>query len=87
MWPWAVVLWWPYVAMAWYDEWYDCSNKMQPTAIPFGRAVFLPFKPPGYKKAYHELPTESTRIMDTVDHATVWVILTGLALVVLKTTS
>lgn len=84
VWPWMVALWWPYVAMAWYDELYACSDVMEPTALPFGRALFLPFKPPGYKKAYENLPPEKKRIMDRVDHVTAWVLLTGLAIVCLK---
>lgn len=83
LWPWLLVLWWPYVAMAWYDELYDCADKMQPTALPYGRAVFLPFKPPGYKKAYQELPEESKNIMKRVDHVTTWVLCTAALVFVL----
>ena len=82
VWPWLLVLWWPYVAMAWYDYMYDCKSKIQPTALPFGRAVFLPFKPQGYKKAYADLPTESKRIMDRVDHVTLWIAVTAAAVAV-----
>lgn len=79
VWPWLVVLWWPYVAMAWYDYMYKCQDKLQPTALPFGRMFFLPFKPPDYQKAYDELPVESKQIMDGVDHTALWIVVTASA--------
>ena len=69
------LLWAPYIAMAWYDYSYDCENKLGPTAVPFGRMIWLPFKPPGYKQAFDDLPPEKIAIMDRVDHVTAWTIL------------
>jgi hypothetical protein len=58
--------------MAWYDWSYDCQNKLQPTAVPFGRLIWLPFKPPGYKEAFNELPPEKIAVMNRVDHIAGW---------------
>ena len=69
-----VLLWLPYVAMAWYDYTYDCANKMGPTVIPFGRYLFLPFKPDGYKAEYSKLAQAQLDTMDRVDRATAHVI-------------
>jgi hypothetical protein len=75
---WAVLiflLWLPYVAMAWYDYSYDCRDKLQPTAFPFGRWIFLPFKPQGYKDEFNKLTPEQIGTMDKIDHLTGWTIL------------
>jgi hypothetical protein len=69
------LLWIPYVALAWYDYSYDCRDKMQPTVFPFGRYIFLPFKPQGYKNEFAKLSPEQINIMDQVDHITGWTIL------------
>ena len=69
------LLWFPYIALAWYDYSYDCKDKLQPTMIPFGRYIFLPFKPPGYKQEYDKLPPAAIKDMDTLDHITLWTIL------------
>lgn len=71
----------PYIAMAWYDEFYQCEDQLQPTIVPFGRAVFLPFKPPGYRKRYEELVSPRQKnVMRQFDHALLWTALVlGLA--------
>ena len=74
-WVLALLLWLPYVAMAWYDYAYDCRFKMHPTLIPFGRYLFLPFKPPSYKQEYRELPRENIERMRRLDHVTAWTLL------------
>ena len=74
-WVLAVLLWLPYVALAWYDAAYQCQNQMQPTILPFGRYFFLPFKPPSYQAAYEALPLEAKRDMDTMDHIAGWTLL------------
>jgi hypothetical protein len=71
------LLWFPYIAMAWYDYMYTCKDKLEPTAIPFGRYIWLPFKPKGYKDKFNKLPKEKIQIMDRVDHVTGWTILIG----------
>ena len=69
------LLWFPYVSLAWYDYSYRCQDKMQPTIVPFGRYIFLPFKPPDYKKAYDKLPPEAIQSMDNLDHIVGWSLL------------
>ena len=72
----AFLVWFPYIALAWYDYSYNCQDKLKPTLVPFGRYIWLPFKPPGYKKAFDELPPEQIQAMKTLDHLVLW---TGLA--------
>lgn len=55
----VALLYFPYLAMAWYDYYYDCNYKLQPTIFPFGRWLYLPFKPQEYKDAYENLSPES----------------------------
>jgi hypothetical protein len=69
------LLWLPYVAMAWYDYAYDCKDKMQPTIVPFGRYIFLPFKPDGYKKEFEKMSEEQIKAMDRLDHILTWTLL------------
>lgn len=76
-WVLAVLLWLPYVSMAWYDEMYQCSDKMHPTVVPFGRWLFLPFKPPGYKREFRGMAASQLRVMDRVDHVAAWTVLVG----------
>lgn len=53
------LLYFPYLALAWYDYVYDCRlGLLQPTIFPFGEYVYLPFKPPDYKDRYNEMPIE-----------------------------
>jgi hypothetical protein len=66
------LLWLPYVALAWYDYKYDCNDKMQPTIVPYGRHIFLPFKPDGYKRAFDKLDKGQIQAMDRLDHITTW---------------
>jgi hypothetical protein len=77
LWILVFLLWFPYIALAWYDWSYGCQAKLMPTAVPFGRYVWLPFKPPGYKQAYEDLPDEKKAIMDRVDHLAGWTIVAG----------
>jgi hypothetical protein len=76
----------PYIAMAWYDYSYKCTNKLKPTIIPFGRMLFLPLKPKEYKDQFASLPPEALRDMDTLDHIVTWILLiTGSAYVLYHT--
>lgn len=75
LWVLLLLLWLPYVAMAWYDYAYDCADKMQPTLFPYGRYVFLPFKPPGYQAEFATMEPEKHRAMDRLDHVTSWTLL------------
>lgn len=51
----VVTLYLPYLIMAWYDYFLDCKFRMNPTVFPFGRWIYLPFKPPPYKEKYRNL--------------------------------
>ena len=76
LWVLSFLIWFPYIALAWYDYSYNCQDKLEPTLVPFGRYIWLPFKPPGYKKAFDELPPEQIQAMNKLDHIVLW---TGLA--------
>ena len=76
LWVLSFLIWFPYIALAWYDYSYKCHDKLGPTLVPFGRYIWLPFKPPGYKKAFDELPPEQIQAMNKLDHIVLW---TGLA--------
>lgn len=68
------LLWFPYIAMAWYDYAYDCKDKMQPTLFPYGRYIYLPFKPAGYKAEFQKMSPEQIKAMDTLDHNVTWIL-------------
>jgi hypothetical protein len=76
----VALLYFPYLALAWYDYYYKCENKLEPTIFPFGRWLYLPFKPPDYKKRYDELPPEYKDTIVRWDKFFAFVIL-GLVLV------
>jgi hypothetical protein len=76
----VALLYFPYLALAWYDYVYDCKNKLQPTIFPFGRWLYLPFKPPDYQKRYEELPPEYKNTIATWDKFFAFIIL-GIVLV------
>ena len=78
--PWvlAFLIWFPYIALAWYDWTYNCQDKLQPTIVPFGRYVWLPFKPPGYKEEFNELPQDKIEAMNNIDHIAGWTIVAAL---------
>jgi len=73
------LLWFPYIALAWYDYSYDCQDKLKPTLVPFGRYIWLPFKPPGYKEEFEKLPPDQIAAMNKVDHVVFWSIIAGIA--------
>lgn len=75
------LIWFPYIALAWYDYSYDCRDKLKPTLVPFGRYIWLPFKPPGYKQEFENLPSEQIQAMNKLDHIMFWSILSGIAAV------
>jgi hypothetical protein len=84
--PWvlAFLIWFPYIALAWYDWSYKCQDKLQPTIVPFGRYIWLPFKPPGYKQEFNELPKDKIEAMNNIDHIVGWSILSIFFVVYLK---
>jgi hypothetical protein len=74
------ILYITYLAIAWYDEIYNCK-RMMPTALPFGRLIYLPFKPKSYQNKYKQFSVHKKHLMDKVDHITLWTILIMLILV------
>ena len=78
----VAVLYFPYLALAWYDYVYSCEYKLQPTIFPFGRWLYLPFKPPDYKDAYENLSEESKEKIANWDRFFFFIIL-GIVLVAL----
>lgn len=61
------LLYFPYLALAWYDHFYECNYTMDPTLFPFGRFVYLPFKPPEYKQKFDELSQSKKDWMSGLD--------------------
>ena len=59
LWILAALLYFPYLAMAWYDYHYQCQyGLLEPTVFPFGEYLYLPYKPPDYKERYNKMPQE-----------------------------
>jgi hypothetical protein len=73
----ALLLWFPYIALAWYDYAYKCSPALGPTLIPLGQYFWLPFKPPSYKEEYAQ-NIELQEAYRRMDHLIGWTILIGL---------
>ena len=69
------LLWFPYLAMAWYDYMYECRNKLGPTIVPFGRFMWLPFKPPQYQAEFNKMSADQIGLMGRVDHLVGWTLL------------
>jgi UDP-N-acetylmuramyl pentapeptide phosphotransferase/UDP-N-acetylglucosamine-1-phosphate transferase len=69
------ILWVTYIAIAWYDHTYKCKYKLHPTIFPFGKWVYLPFKPKSYQNEYKRLPKWRLKIMDNVNHITLWTLI------------
>lgn len=77
LWVLAFLIWFPYIALAWYDYMYDCRDKLKPTLVPFGREIWLPFKPPGYKEEFNKMPADQIAAMNKLDHILFWTIIAG----------
>jgi len=71
----VALLYFPYLALAWYDYYYKCEYKLQPTIFPLGRWLYLPFKPKEYKDAYENLSNESKNAIAKWDRFFILVIL------------
>ena len=69
------LLWFPYLAMAWYDYMYECRNKLGPTIVPFGRFMWLPFKPPQDQAEFKKMSADQIGLMGRVDHLVGWTLL------------
>lgn len=73
-WVLAATLYLPYLAIAWWDYIFDCSNRMDPTIFPFGRFIYLPFKPADYKQRWQELPDEKKGTIAQFDAWVFWIL-------------
>lgn len=73
------LLWFPYIALSWYDYAYACRDKLDPTVVPFGRMFWLPFKPKGYKDEFHKMADDQIQTMNRVDHLVGWTVVAGIA--------
>ena len=78
------LLWFPYIALAWYDYSYNCRDKLGPTVVPFGRYFWLPFKPQGYKDEFNKMADQQIQVMNKVDHLVGWSVLIGVLIVFLR---
>ncbi len=78
------LIWFPYIALAWYDYSYNCRDKLGPTVVPFGRYFWLPFKPQGYKDEFHKMADQQIQVMNKVDHLVGWTVLIGVLIVFLR---
>ncbi len=63
-----------YVFMAWYDLWYDCTDKFGPTFLGWLSGFF---KPKEYCDKFDAMPVKYQKLVRTVDIA-VLVLLVGL---------
>ena len=84
LWALALLLWLPYVAMAWYDYAYRCQDPMSPTIVPFGRLLFLPFKPRPYKREYAGMAQARLDAMASLDHVLGWTLVCVAAVYTLR---
>lgn len=81
LWILVALLYFPYLALAWYDYYYKCqSGLLQPTVFPFGEYLYLPYKPPDYKERYNKMPQERKDVMKRYGRFAAFVLL-GLVLV------
>jgi hypothetical protein len=55
-----------YISLAWYDEIFDCNDRLGPTLFGW---LSKPFKPPRYQKEYERLPLKYKKIIHWFDIA------------------
>ena len=77
LWVLFFLLWFPYIAMAWYDYAYECRS-LKPTIVPFGRYIWLPFKPQPYKDDFTKMSDSQIQAMNRLDHIVGWTAVVGL---------
>ena len=53
-----------YISLAWYDEIFDCNDRLKPTIFGW---LSGPLKPPRYQKEFAQLPLKYKKIIRTVD--------------------
>lgn len=80
----VLALYLPYLLMAWWDYLLNCSFRMNPTVFPFGRWVYLPFKPPPYKRKYETLDPKVMKNIKAFDKYVLIFLLTVSTLWIVK---
>jgi len=55
-----------YISLAWYDELFDCNDRLRPTLFSW---LSKPFKPKGYQEEYDRLPLKYKKIIHWFDVA------------------
>jgi hypothetical protein len=78
LWVLGFLLWSPYIALAWYDWVHSCHDPLGPTIVPFGRYIWLPFKPKNYKDEYMRMSVSQNQTMDRIDHLVGWTVVASL---------
>ena len=53
-----------YISLAWYDELFDCNDRLKPTFFGW---LSGPFKPKRYQQEYQQLPLKYKKIIRWVD--------------------
>jgi len=70
--------------MAWYDYAYQCRS-LKPTIVPFGRYLWLPFKPQPYKEDFMKMSDQQIQSMNSLDHLVGWsALIAALAFILVK---
>lgn len=60
-----------YISLAWYDEIFDCNDRLGPTLFGW---LSKPFKPPRYQKEYERLPLKYKKIIHWFDIAVLFIV-------------
>jgi hypothetical protein len=60
-----------YIALAWYDYIYDCTDRLGPTLLGWMSGMF---KPAEYRKKFDDLPVKYKKIVRGVDIAVILVL-------------
>ena len=78
-WVLATALYLPYLVIAWWDYIFDCSNRMDPTIFPFGRYIYLPFKPSDYKMRWKTMSADKKDKIAQFDAWVFWILFAGVS--------
>lgn len=79
----GAVLYFPYLIMAYYDFFFNCDyKKLQPSPLPFGRLIYVPFKPKDYRDREAMLCPDGKMVWDFIDRVAFFIIIGVLFVVV-----
>lgn len=70
----AACLYLPYIMLAWWDYYLDCDTRMDPTIFPFGRYIYLPFKPPDYTQRWDVMSSSKKKTIARWDAWFFWLL-------------